>query len=107
MNLNSPPTHTVEVETPAEAREVLEAAETLGLDLRDVKVRGWWKGRTGAEPSRGSTWSLQPRTRDARTWFYLAGDGYEPFAAKPRRATVDGAEDGTLELRFDRDGGRR
>lgn len=106
MSLHSRPTHTVEVETPAEADEALEAADTLGLTLRDVKVRGWWESRTGAEPSRGSTWSLQSKTRDARKWFYLAGNGYQTFAARPTRATVDGADDGTLELRFDQEGDR-
>jgi len=100
-SLHTPPTHTVEVETPAEARAALEAAATLGFELRNVKIRGWWEGRDGAEPSRGSTWSLQSKTRGARKWFYLAGNGYQTFAAKPTRATTDGADDGTLELRFD------
>jgi len=106
MSLHDRPVHTVEVETPGEAREALEAAETLGLELRNVTVRGWWEGRNGAEPSRGSTWSLQSKTRDARKWFYLAGNGYQTFAAKPTRATVDGADDGTLELRFDSEADR-
>lgn len=101
MNLRNQPAHTVEVETPGEARAALDAAETLGLTLRNVKIRGWWEGRNGAEPSRGSTWSLQSKTRDARKWFYLAGNGYQTFAARPTRATVDSADDGTLELRFD------
>lgn len=101
MTFRDPPTHTVDVETPAEAREALDAADTLGLELREVEVRGRWSGRDdGAEPSRGSTWSLADRTHDARKWFYLRGNGHETFAARPRSS--GGILDrGCLELRFD------
>jgi len=101
MNLSNRPAHTVEVEDPAEAQEALEAADTLGLELRNVEIRGSWEGRGGAEPTRGSQWTLHSRTRDARKWFYLTGGDYEPFAARPRRARSDCLNDGTLELRFD------
>jgi hypothetical protein len=96
MSFYNSATHTVKVETPTEAADALEAADTLGLTLREVKVRGWWEARDGAEPSRGSTWSLQSKTREARKWFHLAGNGYQTFAAKPRDEG-----DGTLTLRFD------
>lgn len=101
MNLQNQPTHTVEVEDPQEAREALDAADTLGLELRDVKIRGSWVCRDGDEPARGSAWNLQSKTRDARKWFYLAGNGYQTFAARPTRSRVDCIEDGRAELRFD------
>jgi hypothetical protein len=85
------------VETPAEAREALEAADTLGLTLREVKIRGAWEGRNGAEPSRGSTWQID---KIGRKWFHLTAEGYDAFAAKPRRSRHDWMDDGTLQLRF-------
>jgi len=101
MNLRNRPRHTVEVEDPGEYREALEAADTLGLELRNVEIRGAWKGRDGAEPARGSTWAVDSRTDDARKWFYFESDRYETVAARPRCSRVDCIEHGSLELRFD------
>ena len=101
MNLSNPPAHRAEVEDPTEARQALEAADTLGLELRNVKVRGTWEGRDGGEPARGSKWSLYSRARVSAEWFYLSGNGHDTFAARPRRSRTDCIDDGSLELRFD------
>jgi hypothetical protein len=101
MNLSNPPAHRAEVEDTTEARQALEAADTLGLELRNVKIRGVWEALDGGEPSRGSKWNLYGRTRDDAEWFHLGGNGYQTFAARPRRSRTDCIDDGSLELRFD------
>jgi len=102
MSFRTRATHTVEVSDPQEYREAMDAADTLGLEIREVEVRGAWENRDDdAEPTRGSTWSIQRKTRDARKWFYLAGNGYQTFASRPVRSRVDCINNGTLELKFD------
>jgi len=91
-------THRTDVSAPAEARKALEAADTLGLELKDVRVYGNWRARDGSPPAHRSTWSLHNRTRDARTWFYLVDNKENCFAARPSET---GERDSRLELRFD------
>lgn len=94
------PTHTVDVETPQEARDALEAADTLDLELRDVEVCGTWEARDDIGLSRGFTCALE---KIGRTWFHLKIEG-ETVSCKPSRSRVDFLDDGTLQLRFDRAG---
>jgi hypothetical protein len=101
MALTHRPTHTVEVTDPSEYRDAIEAADTLGLELHEVEVRGAWESRNGAGPTRGSTWSIYKKTEDAQKWFYIGGNGYGMFAARPVSSRADCIDDGALELKFD------
>jgi len=101
MALTYRPTHTVEVTDPQEYRDAIDAADTLGLELSEGEIRGAWEGRDGAEPVRGTAWSIDTKTEDARQWFYLNGNGYDTFAARPVYSRSDCINDGALELKFD------
>jgi len=91
--------HAVDVKTPKAAREAIDAAETLGLELSEVEVRGHWKAHPDADggPAHRSTWEL--RDTNGRKWFRLS-EGVGTIRARPIPSDIKG-RDSTLRLRFD------
>lgn len=90
--------HVVEVADPKEAKEALDAAETLGLELRNAQVRGWWKYDEDVDIAKHAKCGIETV---GRKWFHLEVQG-EVIKGKPRRCPSQySGDDGTLRLNFD------
>jgi hypothetical protein len=98
MSLFNTPKHTVEVSDPKEAKKALEAAETLGLELTDANVLGWWKYDDDCTIADHADCQID---NIGRKWFYLEVAG-NVVKCKPRRCPGEfSGDDGTLRLNFD------
>lgn len=97
MNAWNTPKHSVEVSDPQEAKDALEAAETLGLELRDANVRGWWTYDEDVTINNHADCEID---KIGRKWFYLEVTG-KVIKCKPRRCPEQyGGDNGTLRLNF-------
>lgn len=97
MSLHNRATHTVDVQSPQEAKDALDAAETLGLELRHAEVHGSWEYTEDVVINSHAECEI---SNIGTKWYYLIVDG-EEIKCKPRRARVDGLDDGYLRLIFD------
>jgi len=90
--------HTVEVSDPKEAKDALDAADTLGLELSSANVRGWWKYEDDVTIAKHADCQID---KLGRKWFYLEVSG-EVVKCKPRHCPSQySGDNGTLRLNFD------
>jgi len=99
MVLRNTAKHTVEVYSPAEAKDALEAADTLDLTLRHAEVRGRWTYEVDTDITRHAECGIE---NIGRKWFYLGVTG-ETIKCRPRPAhpDIDHLCAGHLRLKFD------
>jgi len=91
-------THSVKVSDPKEAKEALDAADTLGLELDSANVLGWWKYEEDVAIAKHADCQV---SNVGRKWFYLEVSG-EVVKCRPRRCPSQYTGDsGILRLNFE------